>query len=212
MNIWQRLSYQNILLAALVVLLLGMVLMPLGFLLYAAFWSAPAGDPEGVFTFNNFLKAFGTSESWVAILNSLLLGAVVTGITVPAGFGLAWLIRRTNIPARSLLNTLMVVPLFISPLLLSLAYIALANPRTGFLNLMLRAIFGFVGEGPLNIYTFGGIVFLLTSHLVPYAYLNIAAVLGTIDSSYEEAAKISGAGGFKVLRTVIIPIVLPAIL
>lgn len=212
MNLWQRVNYQNILLIALVVFLFGLVLMPLGFLLYASFWSAPAGDPEGIFTFHNFLKAFGTAESWAAILNSLLLGAVVTCITVPTGFGLAWLVRRTNIPARELLNTLMVVPLFISPLLLSLAYIALANPRTGFLNLMLRAIFGFIGDGPLNIYTFGGIVFLLASHLVPYAYLNIAAVLGTIDSSYEEAAKISGASGFKVLWNVIIPIVLPAIM
>ena len=86
MSIWQRMNYQNVLFGVLVVLLLGMVFMPLGFLFYASFWSAHAGDPEGVFTFHNFLKVFGTAESCGAILNSLMLGAVVTCLTVPTGF------------------------------------------------------------------------------------------------------------------------------
>lgn len=203
---------QNLLSVLLVATLACLVLMPLGFLLYASFWSAPAGDPAGKWTLQNFVKAFGTADSWKAILNSLTLGAVVTVITVIGALIIAWLVQRTNLPGRRLINTLMVVPLFISPLLLSLAWIALANPNTGFLNLIFRGAFGLAGEGPLNIYTFGGIVLLLSLHLVPYAYLNLAATLASIDSSFEEAARISGAGGPRVMADVVLPIVAPSLI
>ncbi len=208
---WRIFNAQNVLLLCTVVLLSVMIIMPLGFLLFAAFWSEPAGAPEGQFTLNNFIKVFGDYDSWRVILNSLMLGALVTLITVPCGFGFAWIVQRTNTPRRNIINLFMTVPLFISPLLLCLAYIAIMNPTNGFFNLVLRSILGLHGEGPLNVYTFSSIVFLLVLHFVPYAYLNILDPLGNLDGSLEEAAKISGAGGFRRFRDVTLPVVLPAV-
>lgn len=69
------------------------------------------------------------------------------------------------------------------------------------------------GSG-LSVSIFGGwgVVFLLTVHSYPMAYLVIAAALKRIPGNLEEASRISGAGTVSVLRTVTLPLLGPGLL
>ena len=110
-------------------------------------------------------------------------------IAVPA----AWLVARTNLPFRGLVETLLVLPFMIPPFVGAISWIQLASPRVGYLNKLWTALFG-EGTGPFDIYNLGGVVLALTLHNYTYIYLILRAALERMDTSVEEAAAVAGAG------------------
>ena len=125
------------------------VLAPVGLIVYQSFLIGavlqPARDVSAltltayVFTDQNFYKALGTTAVFA-------FGMVA--IAVPLGGLLAFLITRTDIRFKRLLEILVLVPMFISSIVLAFGYTVSVGP-TGFLSLFLRDIIGFV---PWNIY------------------------------------------------------------
>ena len=100
---------------------------------------------------------------------------------------------------------------------MSIGWKFLADERAGFLNvLFLRPLLGFFGHdsesGPLNINSWPGVIFIYTVELIPFAYLMISVALRDIDSSYEEASRISGASAGRTLRKVSLPLIKPALM
>ncbi len=87
-----------------------MVVLPLGWLLFT---SVQTGD-TGRFTLGNYVEAFTKSIYLAPIVNSLILASGVATIAVLIGAPLAWLVARTDVPARGLLRTL-VVAAFVTP-------------------------------------------------------------------------------------------------
>ena len=85
------------------------------------------------------------------------------------------------------------------------------RPAPGFVNYWLRDVLGWFGiervEGPLNIYSFGGLLLVYTVYQVPYAFMLITAGLRNIDPALEEASRVSGAGLLRTLRQVTLPAV-----
>ena len=63
-----------------------------------------------------------------------------------------------------------------------------------------------------NFYGADGVIFLLAMHGYPVAYLMVAVTLDRIPRALEQAARISGAGTLRTLRTVTFPLILPAAL
>src|SRR5581483_3329210 len=109
------------------------------------------------------IAARGVAESaWKRRLPSLLVLALVRAVLgVALALLLAWAISRTNVPARRLFHGVMLISFFLPLLPQLVAWSLLLSPRTGTLNVWIRALVGSDAlSGPFNIYSYEGIIFL----------------------------------------------------
>ncbi|HEY5551093.1 MAG TPA: ABC transporter permease subunit, partial [Opitutaceae bacterium] len=117
---------------------------------------------------------------------------------------------------RNLAFTILLLPIAIPSILFVLAWTVLLAPRTGLINVPLRHMLQSFGaqltEGPFDIYTLGGVVFLDSVRGVTTIFLMLIAAFRMFDANLEEAARVSGAGTFQTIRRVTIPLLAPAIL
>jgi iron(III) transport system permease protein len=194
-----------LLLAAIAVL----VLYPTYMLFYGSLWSSRPGFP-GHFTVEHYIDTATSLDTYKVLLNSLI---IITGKTMLAGaiaVYLAWLVTRTNVPYRAFVEIVAPLPFFVPGLLAAIGWAMLANPRNGTLNQLFAGAFG-LEQGPFNIYSYGGIIFVMALHSASFVYLLIVAAFRNLDASLEESAHLSGADGWKVFRTITLPLVLPAL-
>jgi iron(III) transport system permease protein len=147
---------------------------------------------------------------FLALLRVTLAAAVIgTAGALVIGSGLAWLAIRTNVPGRSLLENIAILPMFVPPLVGAFAWDILASPRSGIINIALRSL-GI--EGGVNIYSLGGIGFVFAIYYAPYVHLFVAAALRNIDPVHEEAASMCGASRWRGLWQITFPLISPALL
>ena len=96
------------------------------------------------------------------------------------------------------------------PYLTALAYIILLGPDAGQFNRFLR-LFIEVKSGPINIFTMGGIIFVIGIHVFAFTYFLTYSALRSVDASLEESAQILGARRWQTTLRVNLPLVAPAI-
>src|SRR3546814_996478 len=78
----------------------------------------------------------------------------MVAVAVPLGGVLAFLLTRTDIRFRRTLEVLVLVPMFLSSIVLAFGYTVSVGP-SGFVSIWMRETLGFV---PWNLYTLAGIV------------------------------------------------------
>jgi iron(III) transport system permease protein len=136
------------------------------------------------------------------LLNSLLVSVVSTILTVAIGLVLAYAVTRTDIPGKRLISLMSLLPLIAPPFLVALAFILLFG-RNGVVSHALGlswSIYGAPGIVAAQVFTF-----------LPLAYMLLANVLATIDSTLEEAAENLGAGPITTLRRVTLSLARPGV-
>ena len=147
----------------------------------------------------------GTLRAWS---NTIFLAAGVTVIAVPVGALWAWLIERTDLfrraTARRMAVALMTLPVAVPPYLLAMAWALLGNGRNGLINRWL-------GVPVIDLYGLDGAILVLATSAYPFTFLAVRATLIRADPSLEQAARVSGAGPFRVLIDVTLPLVRPAL-
>jgi len=120
----------------------------------------------------------------------------------------AWLVVRTDVPAKSLLETLPTTFLIVPFIVKSLMWIILLSPSIGVINKMLSPLLnGFV----FNIYSMEGLIFAYGMGGFPFALLSIMPVLKSMDTSLEESARILGLGLLKTFFRITLPIIFPSV-
>lgn len=143
--------------------------------------------------------------------NTLELAAWVAVLSGVLGSLLALAVERTRLRGPWLIDKLILVPILVSPLVGTVAWISLGRPNTGFLNAFWRLVTG--GTAPLfSIFSFLGVVLVMTLHFAPYVYVSVRNALANTDGSMEEAALVLGAGPARIWSRITLPLVLPAIL
>lgn len=206
-DIRMRFSASTLLLPASGLLLAGMVLLPLGWLVWMSFHS----DDTGLMTLQNYIDVFRSRESQRAIVNSLVLALAVAICATVAGTMLAWLTARTDMPFRWLVRALVLAG-FVTPSFLgALAWTILASPNAGWLNQVWFALSG-THASLFNIFSLGGAIFVMAIYALSYPYSLVAAALEQSPSEFENAARTLGAGPVRITRSITLPLVLPAIL
>ena len=188
-----------------VAVLLWLILIPLGQMIVSSFRSGHPVAP-GPFTFKNYLAAYLNPLTYRMILNTVLFAGAGTAITVAIAVLFAWLIERTDMPLRDLCWSLLLVPMAMPGLLFSMAYVFLLSPQSGIVNIFLRGLFGEIGielsEGPINIYSLGGMIFLDGIRGVTTVFLLIVGAFRMMDPSLEEASWVTGARNWTTVRRV----------
>jgi iron(III) transport system permease protein len=156
-------------------------------------------DGVGLAQYTSF---FSTWRLFRILVNSLVVSAVSTVITVVVALILAYAVTRTTVPGKRFLSLMSLLPLISPPFLVSLAFILLFG-RNGVVTRALGLDW--------SIYGFHGIVVAQVFTFLPQAYILLANVLGNIDGSLEEAAENLGAGLVTILRRVTLALARPGL-
>jgi iron(III) transport system permease protein len=191
---------------AIAVLLL-LVVNPLVRLLVVSFQ-----EPDGAaFTLANYVAAYSRARHVEALLNSLLLGVSAALLCLAFGVPLAWALSRTDVPAKGLVWVSILGTFIIPPYLGAVGWILLAGPNAGWLNRAAVALTG-ADRGPFNIYSMPGLVLVTACYSFPYVFMFAKSALDLVSSEMEDAAHILGAGTWRTMRSITVPLVLPALL
>ncbi len=193
-----------LLMAAVGVFVLLIVIYPLWQVLFRSFLDA------GVLSLKSYQKVFSYPSYYRALLNSVWISCVTGVMCMVLGTLLAFLVVRTDLPGKKTLRTLLVLPYALPSFFAAIAWIQLLGPQ-GYLARVFLQVFGFATV-PWNIYSAGGIVFVLTVHYFILVFIAVAGALERMDASLEEAARASGAGTSQIMRQITLPLVLPAIM
>ncbi|MDK3158183.1 iron ABC transporter permease [Kamptonema cortianum] len=148
---------------------------------------------------------------WTPLLNSLMVGGLVSLGTLLVGSFMAWLVMMTDVPGRRTLGLLASIPFILPSFAIALAWETLfrndlVGGRTGFLFELGFQIPNWLSWGPVPI------VLTLVAHYYTTPFLLISAALATINTELVEAGEMTGASRFHVLRGITLPLVFPAIL
>ena len=141
---------------------------------------------------------------------TFVIGSVVCTFVI--AFSLAWLVERTDLPWRNVLFTLILFPLLVPTIVLAIAWIYLFGPNAGWVNVALRSLLGFSGDGPLDVFTMPGLIACQSVALVPFVFLLMSATLRTMSPALEEASSTSGASPWTTFRRVTLPVLRPGML
>ena len=183
------------------------VFLPLGLIVYQSLLDAPFFAPHKI-GLNAFSFIFADSDFWDSLKNSLVIAAAMALIAVPLGGVLAFLMIRTDLPGRTWIEPLLLIPVFVSPMVLGFGYVVAAGP-VGFYSVWAKELFGGV---PWNVYSLTGIAVIAGLTHVPHVYLYSSSALKSLGSDVEEAARMAGSSPFQVARDVSLPMVTPALL
>ncbi len=186
----------------------GLVLYPLGFLIVESLNTGdPSQFPPDTFGADNYLDLISDSH---VLANTALVASIASVLAVLFGFIQAWILTRTNVPGRVLLERLMQLPYYMTPLIGALAWGVLLGPKTGLVNQAWHAI-GFGGD-LFNIYSAWGIAWVMALFEGTVAFVMIAAAMKSMDPSLEESSRVLGAGKLRTALRVTLPLVAPGVL
>lgn len=189
-------------------LLVYLIVVPFGYMAYESFT-----DDAGRFTLGNYPKYFGQASAIEATVNTFVLSALVTALSVAIGVPLAFGVSRTNMRWKGLVRTTILVSLITPPFLRAVAYVVLAGPNAGYLNVLLRDVFAIAAaSGPLDIFSAWGFVVLSVPGGVAFVFLQASATFENMDPALEEGARLAGADAFQTALRVTLPMAKPAIL
>lgn len=136
---------------------------------------------------------------------SLVTSLAALGISTALGVPLAWLFARTEVPGKSLLRALAVLPMVLPPVVGGVALL-LAFGRRGLFGGALETAFG------LRLpFTTAGAVLAATFVAMPFLVVTVEAGLRQADRRLEDAAATLGASRWTIYRRVTLPQILPAL-
>ena len=158
-----------------------------------------------VFTSSHFQQALGAPDSFRSIMNSLKLAGFAMAVDIVIGIVVAYIIVRTRVIGRGLLDALCMLPLAVPGLVMAFGYVAMS----------LRFPFG--KDGPLS--GFASIIssdpnpipFLIIAYSIrrlPYIVRSTVAGLEQTSGELEEAAINLGATRVYAVRRVILPLIM----
>jgi len=184
------------------------VLGPLSLIVYQSLLSAPFFEANKQVGLDAYRFIFADSDFWKAGLNSVLIASGMVVIAVPLGGLLAFIMERTDLPGKRWLEPFILVPSFVSPMVLSFGYVVAAGP-VGFYTVWAQDLFG---VAPWGIYSVLAMTVIAGLTHVPNVYIYATSALKNLGSDVEEAARSAGASPFRVAVSVSLPLIMPSLL
>ena len=161
-------------------------------------------DNDGGFTLQNL---FDMSSYMAVLFRSIIFAMIATVICLVLAFPAAYIISRAKSFNQSSLIVLIMVPMWISFILRTYAWMTLLEP-----NGLINRFLGLLGIGPLNLINNAGAVILgMVYNYLPFMILPLYSVMVKIDQSVIEAAQDLGSSKLNLVRRVILPLSMPGI-
>ncbi|MDZ8170931.1 ABC transporter permease [Microbacterium xanthum] len=193
-----------------------LLLLPAAALLGIGFVTPVAGmllmsvqTPAGGFTLENFIRLFSSDYYMQAAWRSLRLGVIQTVVALIIAIPLSYIMARAGSRLRSLLLIVVILPLMTSVVVRTFGWVVLMSPAGPLMQIPgLQELVGGT-QGLLG--TEAGIVIAMVQVLLPFAVLSILGVMAGISPQLEEASRTLGAGFWRTLGTVVLPLSVPGI-
>ncbi len=185
-----------------------LIILPMSWLIYYSLV-----DRNGAFTLDNF-KRLVTDDAFVdPLITTLILATSSAVICCIVAAPMSWLVARTDMPLRRTVRALVTASFVTPPFLGAIAWELLAAPNSGLINKTWRALTGMPQDEYLfNIYSLGGLIFVISCYTFPYVFVLMANALDRIPGDLEDASSILGGRTWTTARRITIPLVLPALL
>jgi iron(III) transport system permease protein len=179
------------------VLIVAILIVPIALFLAVAFSPALLAQGPEWFTLSAFRAAL-TGELLDGVLHSLIIGISTAVISAAIGFGLSWVVLRTDAPGRRIWTGVVFALLLTPSYLIALGWERLLEPN-GVLQILgvdptaAHAVF----YGPV------GIITVLTVKGIPFAYLAISNAMRGLGHEFEDAVRVHGGGRLAAGRIVV---------
>lgn len=163
-------------------------------------------NKEGQFGLHGYVQFFSEPAYRESLFNTLWLGAAVTLLSLVLGAGLALAAARFSFPLAACLGVLPLLTLVIPDVVVAAAWIVVLG-KQGVLNSLLTPL----GLELPSLYSWWGLVFVMTLNNYVYAYVAVLVGLKSMDRNLEEAGLSLGSSPVRTLRTVTFPLMVPAL-
>lgn len=166
-------------------------------------------SPDGP-TLEHYRQFFGDAFNFRVLINTARLGIeTVIGTTV-LGVPIALLYWHSGKKVRQLIIFLTLIPMLTSNVVRTFAWIVILG-RQGPISEALFSL-GITGMPTSLMFTEVGLVMAMCQIDLPLIILPLIAVLSRTSLQLTEAAQVSGAGSWRILVTVLLPLMLPGLL
>ncbi len=165
----------------------------------------------GTFTLEKYVAAYTDPALSEVVINTIVFVLLSSVFSTALALFLAYLNTRTDIPFKFLFRIISIIPMMIPHLLFSVSWALLLNPSNGILNMVLKRSF-LLEAAPFNIYSLWGMILVEGLLDLPIAYLIVAPAMASFDVVLEESSRVFGAGAWRTLMRVTLPVLRPAIL
>lgn len=170
-------------------------------------------DQQGHFTLAYVSAVFQNPVYLLGFRNSLGIALGTTLLTALVGIPLSLVFQRWEFPGRRWLAALVPLPLFVPPFVGALGIQRLLGPN-GALNAALAAVGLSDPAAPIDWLRDGrffAVISLTALHLYPVLYFNLSAALSSLNPELERAAETLGAGSFRRLWRITLPLTAPSL-
>ena len=140
-----------------------------------------------------------TAETWAIARFTVLMALLATALVLPPAIAVGWLLARRQFRGQALLETLVSLPLVLPPVASGLMLLWLFG-RRGPLGRALDAI------GIEVIFTWKAVVIAMMVISFPLVARSVRAGIEQVDRRFENIAATLGAGPFRILRTITLPL------
>jgi iron(III) transport system permease protein len=162
---------------------------------FLPFAQAPSWRALSLLSLNNYKTAFADSSIIGSVLNSLTVSVTSATVAIIITFFAAWLIVRASIKSRWVLDQMAMLPLVFPGIVMGIAILKM--------YLMI----------PLPVYgTIWILVLAFIARYLPYGIRFSHSALLSLHKELEEGAMVSGASWFQMVRQVVVPLIMPALL
>lgn len=166
------------------------------------------GGPKG-WTLHYFAEFFRRPDEWLALWRSLWISAASVALAALVGVPLAFLFERTDFPGRRILGAIVALPVALPPLVGVIAFLFLYG-ESGFASHAVQALLR-LQDPPWRLAGPGAILLVHAYSMYVYFYLFTRAALARLDAALLEAAASLGAGRWRTLFRVTLPLLRPAL-
>jgi iron(III) transport system permease protein len=189
--------------ALLLILLLWLVVYPLVLVLVEGFRDSAGWTLEYLRLF------FARRNEAEALWGSLWISVATVFVSAAIGVPLAFLFWRYDFPGRNVLGGLVALPAVLPPLVGVIAFLFLYG-ESGFASLLVQWLLR-LDEAPWRLQGAAAILLVHAYSMYVYFYLFTRTGLASLDGAVFEAAASLGAGRWRTLRRIVLPLLYPAL-
>lgn len=180
-------------------------LAPLLKMLYMSFFEFQGvGQDLGAFTLENYLRFITDAYYWKVLGLSVLLSFISCIFCVIMGYPVAYKIARMQGRAKSILTVIVVLPLWVSITVRMFGWMSVLS-ENGLLDMLVH-VFNPQGDSISLMGTYGSVLIGLIHCGLPYMIMILIGPIGNVSQSVEEASYVFGAGFWKTIFKVTLPL------
>ncbi|WP_394553688.1 ABC transporter permease [Agromyces sp. MMS24-JH15] len=195
----------------LVAVLAALLVLPVAAVVYGSFRTGSPSAADTQWTLDHYREFWPVVLRSGVLLNSIVLAACCTPLSLLVGGALAFVRERTDLPIRSAITPLIAVGLAVLPTVRAMGWSLTADPDTGIVNAVARRLTGDPDLVVVDITGLAGVILLVSLAGSQICYFRFVGSFSRLGSDLTEASRATGAGRWRTLVRITVPLVWPIV-